>query len=247
MPVGYRTGRKPAIKDVRVPRLSLHSAGLPPPPDFVNRYAAVPMWQMLGNDQFSDCVEAAVLHLIYQQACYANPGAAPIPTDAEAFTFYGKATGFDPNNPATDQGSYVLGPGGVMQYWLTNGVVCGGVLNRPVSFLQITKPSTLEWRQALASFGNVLLGIKLPERIVAADTIPFVWDDPSGPMAGLHEILGVGYQDVAGERLYDIISWGARYRITETCLLALIDEVVTVVDDPSPSLLADMALLRSEA
>jgi hypothetical protein len=246
MPVGFKTGRKPAVKDARIPRLSLHATGLPMPPQNVNKYAAVASWGMLLNDQYSCCVEAAILHLAYQSACYLTPGLAAPPTDAECAAFYSAATGWNPAFPASDQGTYVLGAGGAAVYWATKGVVCGGRLDRPAGILQITKPAPQEWRQGLAAFGNLLIGIRLPNAIADADAVPFVWDNPAPPYAGLHEILCVGYETVANEVLYDCITWGMRVRITETCLLGLIDEVVTIVDDPSPALLIDMAALASE-
>lgn len=266
-PSKLRFGKREARHDHRVPRLSKHAPGLPAPPLQSNWYADIGAWEMLGNDLVGDCVEAAILHQILQITSYVSPGLAPLPTQAEALAFYSAATGYDPtktdadgNNP-TDQGSYVLGPGGVLDYWLKTGVVCGGVLNKPSAFMQITRPNPIEWMQAINTFGSVLLGIQLPEAIVSGDTVPDVWSTSSGPVAGGHEIIAVGYDStVPTEVRFNIISWGARYAATEDFLLAVVDEAVTVFDtaflnklgiNPAGvdqrTLLADMAALQNES
>jgi hypothetical protein len=74
------------------------------------------------------------------------------------------------------------------------------------------------------------LGIRLPMAIAEAEVLPFVWEQASGPVAGGHEILLVGYQEVAGEMLYDLVSWGALYRATGDFLQAVTDEAVCVYD-----------------
>lgn len=226
-----KLGKKPARHDMRVPRMSKHAAGLPPPPAFANWYADVPDWYMLANDRVGNCVEAAVMHVILQQTSYADePIAPPMPTDAEALAFYSAATGYDPTEEGTDQGSYVLGPGGVMDFWFKTGVTCGGVLNKPTAFLSIAQPSPNEWQQAIATFGNLLVGVRLPETIVASEITPPIWFDASGPEAGGHEILIVGYRTTAMGVLYNLVSWGQMYQATEAFLLSVLDEAVTVVD-----------------
>lgn len=257
----YRLGKREARHDMRIPRMSKHAPGLPPPPPSVNWFSDIGDWFLLGNDTVGDCVEAAVMHTILQQTSYAMaPVPPPQPTDAEAISFYSGATGYVPGDASTDQGSFVLGPGGVMEYWLKTGVVCGGVLNRPTGFLQITQPSPHEWRQALSSFGNLLVGLQLPEAIVSSDVTPEVWSHHTGPVAGGHEVLLVGYQTTSHGTLYDLVSWGQLFKATEAFLLAVADEVVTVVDTAFMNLKgvdaagidlaaleADMATLRDEA
>lgn len=259
MPMDLRLGKLPARKDTRIPRMSRHGAVLPPPPASANWYAEVEDWGMLGNDQVGDCVEAAVMHAVLMMTSYAQaPDKPPMPTTAEALSFYEQATGYNPADPNTDQGSYVLGDGGVMDFWFKNGIMCGGILNKPTAFLQITRPHTVEWKQAISIFGNLLIGLNVPESLMEADTVPMLWSDPTGPSAGGHEILLVGYQSTRMGTLYDLISWGQHYRATENFLLSVYDEAVTVVDPAfmnvkglTPSGLtadamgADMAMLRA--
>lgn len=225
-------GKREAVLDHRVPRLMVQAGGLPPPPAESNWYAGVPEWGMLANDRAGCCVDAAILHMIWQQRCYTGAPNPP-PTDEEALAFYSANTGYDPSDPLTDQGSYVLGPNGALQYWLTHGVTCGGVPNHPAAFMQVHVTVPMQWRRAIHYFGSAMIGLRLPESIAAGPEVPFVWRDPSGPVAGGHEVLAVGYQTVGTDVLYDIVSWGARYRVTEAFLLGCMDEIVCVYDRES--------------
>lgn len=260
MPAPVRLGKREALHDPRIPRLSRHAATLARAPAASNWWATVSDWKVLGNDTCGDCVQAAMLHLIYQQASYTSPGLAPVPTEAEAVAFYSATTGYIPGNAATDQGTYVLGAQGAMARWFQDGVVCGGVKNHVTSFLQITRPEPEEWRVAISLFSNLLIGLQLPRSIVDGDTVPYDWADPTGPIAGGHEVLVVGYQTLPSGVYYDLISWGQHYVASEAFLLQVVDEAVTVLNpaflnavgaDPvgldQETLLADMEALRAEA
>lgn len=225
-----KLGKRPARHDARVPFFSRHGAIMPMPPASSNWYADVATWEMLANDQVGDCVFAAILHLILQQESYTMAPAKPaLPTDAEAIAAYSAVTGYVPGNPATDQGTYMLGAGGAMAYWASHGITCGGVLNKPLAFLQVGK-NPVEYRQAISTFSNLLVGIQLPEAIVSPDVVPDVWRDFSGPVAGGHEILLVGYETLPSGVYYDLVSWGSLYRCTEEFLLRVIEEAATVLN-----------------
>jgi hypothetical protein len=228
MPVTVKLGKKSPQADHRIMRMSKVSSQLPAPPADTNWYAEIANWYMLGNDTVGDCVEAAVLHCIEQFSTYS--GQPLIPDEAEAMSFYEAATGYTPTNSATDQGSYVLGNGGVIEFWNTKGVTCGGKLNKVQSFLQIVHKNVTEWQQGIFLFGGMLTGVQLPEVIVSGDTVPSVWQDFSGPVAGGHEIWINGYETLNSGRYYDLVSWGQQYKATEEFLLHVIDEAVVVVD-----------------
>ena len=236
MPVNLKLGRRPAVLDVRVPFLRDVTTikQLPPAPAWANWYAGEPSWPMLGNDSVSDCLQAAIGHAVQQFRTYTRDAEFPMPTDAEAVAFYSASTGYNPADPTTDQGSYVMGPNGVMQYWATKGAMFGGTLSKVQAYVQVHKTTNAEqWRQAIHYFGGLLVGISLPQSILAADTVPYVWEDASGPIAGGHEIWVCGYQQVAGQWYFDFISWGARYRATQAFLDAVTDEAVAVYDTES--------------
>jgi hypothetical protein len=224
----YKLGKREAVDDPRVPRLSqLGGTNLPQPPTGVIWYAAVGEWGMLGNDYAGDCVEAGGLHALLQMSTYA--GKPIVPSTEDAINWY-KATGFVPGDESTDQGSYVLGPDGMIPYWHTTGIRAAGQHNKLCSFAQIKRKNATEWCQGIWLFGGVLLGLALPEAIVSGPEIPYVWSNFSGPTAGGHEIWVNGYQMDGSRRMYDLISWGGRYRATEEFLMNVVDECVIIVD-----------------
>lgn len=225
----YRLGRKAAITDHRVARLSRVGSGLADPPPSANWYADVIDWGMLGNDQVGDCVVAFGMHYVYQQLRYLSQDKAAIPTTAEAIANYSAIGGYDPADPETDAGLAVMGPGGLIEYWTRTGLLCGGEIHKLTNVVQITRPNPKEWRQAISLFGGMGVGVRLPESIMEADDVPFLWSDPSGPIAGYHEMFLVGYETMNGHTYYDCITWGTRVRLTEAWLQSQFDEGVAVL------------------
>ena len=212
---------------------------------------------MLGNDVAGDCVEAAILHCIMQQDAYLTPGAGLVATDDEALGFYSALTGYDPNNPNSDNGSMVMGPQGAMQYWCSHGVTAGGKLNKASVYLATDAHNPVQIQQAVDIFGSALVGIDFPIQLLSQPIVPFIWDDVSGPREG-HEVLVVGYDTIGTLVMYDLVSWGQMFRIPEPALLQIIEEAVAVYDRasldargvnaagvPEATLLADMAALRA--
>lgn len=258
MPLPFRLGKMPHLPDNLVPRMAAFSSKLPPPPLNSNWYADVPEWRMLGNDMVGDCVEAFALHYIMQQSAYANPGHGLIASDDEALALYSAVTGYNPAYPSTDNGTVVLGRGGMMQYWASHGVVCGGVTTKASAYIAVDIRNTKEIMQAVHIFGGVGLGFRVPARIMEADSVPFVWDNPNGPYVGGHEVLICGYETVAGNLLFDFITWGQRCRMTLHFLQVAADEAVAVYDPISlnargvnasgldgPTLIADMRAIHT--
>jgi hypothetical protein len=191
----------------------------------VNWYADVGTWGMLGNDSVGDCVPAAIMHCLQQISTYA--GKPLNPSDDEAIALYSAVTGYNPDDPASDQGTYVMGPGGAMEWWHTHGVTCGGKQCKLESYLQITRINPTEWRQAIAIFGGILVGLSLPANVLASGLPPFLWNNPGGPVDGGHEVWVNGFTTTShGYRTYDTVSWGGRYRLTEDFLEKTVAEVV---------------------
>jgi hypothetical protein len=222
-------GKREARHDHRLPHFSLVTA-FPDPPDSSNWYADVPEWGELGNLDVGDCVVAAAMHCIMQGSAYANPGKGLIGSTSEAIASYSAIGGYVRGNLATDQGLFVAGPGGLLEYWAKNGLPVGGVVSKPSGIMQLQLGATMRWKQAISTFGGVMFGMQLPQNVVASADTPFVWNNPNGPSAGGHEVYAVGYQKVANIVLYDLISWGQRYRATEEFLEAVVDEAFCVYD-----------------
>jgi hypothetical protein len=79
-------------------------AQLPVAPDSFD-YTAIAktaLSDILGNDTLGDCTAAGAAHII--DSVTAGAGDAAVMTRDQAVAFYSLSTGYDPNNPASDQG-----------------------------------------------------------------------------------------------------------------------------------------------
>jgi hypothetical protein len=186
------------------------TAPLPEPPREANLDAVgLADQNMFGNDRYGDCAIAGPGHetLFWER----HNGRPPAPiTDADILRMYSDVTGFDPNDPSTDQGSVVAD---VVKYRRTHGLVdSAGTVHKIAVGLGLAH-STLEVRQAISLFDVVGLGIQVPQSLM--DTVQAggdVWDVPDGgsEIIGGHYIAGIAYDR---DYLY-VISWGKVYRMT---------------------------------
>jgi hypothetical protein len=225
-------GKKAAVADPRVPKFSMVQKRLPAAQPS-NWYAAVGNWQVLANDDHSCCVQAAIFHALLQFSTYA--GSPITPLDADVLKLY-EQQGYVPGDPTTDNGSYVLGPTGVLPYWHTTGIMCNGKLNKLTAFFHIEDTNPESWKQGISIFAGNMIGMQLPEYIVGPVETPYVWDvQGSGPTAnaGGHEVWEDGWFIEVGEGLYEFVSWATRFRMTEAFKLRYVDEAVTIYDRAS--------------
>lgn len=232
-PHSYKLGKREARHDMRLPMLTKHAPDLPPPPPSSNWYAAIAEVDMLGNDLWGCCVEATACHFLEEIALYINPGKPLKVSTAECLAIYSQITGFNPNagppgsNP-TDQGTYVLGPGGMLEYWIKNGITVGGKLNKLTNGMRVDIKNTTQVKQAIHLFGGVLMGATM----VASDLQqPFMWDLRNGPVEGGHEFLVNGYETLPHGTVYDLETWDGHRRMSEAWMLAAADEAVVVYNE----------------
>jgi hypothetical protein len=226
-----RMGGKPPVHDPRVPPMSarMNLATLPPPPLFANWYAAqaaggVPL---LGNGHVSNCVQCSVTHYLATVSRYVHPTAPLIPSEAETIAMYSAVTGYDPNNPATDRGTYFLGSQGMVQYWAQHGVTVGGVLNKISGAVTVDFTNRIRLKQAVALFGYVFTAAQMREADMNAS---FVFNIGTSPIVGYHEFLICGYNVIAGSIYWDIMTWEGMFRATDAWVTQAVRECVVVLD-----------------
>jgi hypothetical protein len=226
-------GKKAAVVDPRVPKFSMVQKRLVAPAPSANWFAAVGEWGVLANNNYGCCVQAMCFHALLQFSTYAE---APItPLDSDVLKLY-EQQGYVPSDPTTDNGSYVLGPTGVLPYWHTTGIMCDGALNKLTAFLQISETNPDAWKQAIFTFGGIGIGMNLPKYIVEPQETPYVWDVQGGvpaATAGGHEVWSDGYMTEVGEDLFEFVSWGERFRMTKAFMLQYVDETVVLYDRAS--------------
>lgn len=227
-------GKLPAVHDPRMARLKdiLITA---PNTSAMNWRADLPDSgiPMLGNDVAGCCVFATAFHYIQLAAIYALKPLPQEPTADECLMPYSAVTGYDPtqtqpdgSNP-TDKGTVVMGPGGLVEYWIKTGLVCGGVRNMLTSAatVDIHNPDEL---QAALKLGPVLMGSSLTQANVDAD---FMWTYGQ-PFIGGHETLLTGCEIISsGKAYYDIVTWDGERRADDDFMARSADEAVVVLDD----------------
>ena len=213
--------RQAACHDARTLRFSTYAKELPPIPAAIAWGAAVKDWPMLGNNRFGDCAFAGAAH-IEQQFAGAN-GKSFVPAEADVLNDYSAVTGFDPDKPYTDRGTFLLD---ALNYWRKTGV-CGG--RKIDAYVMAKHDDPDQIRAAIYLFGAAYVGVQLP--MSAFDQK--VWDiqgsmfnpDNKPGSAGGHCVCLVGY-DADGPIC---ITWGQVKRMTWRWWLQYADEAYACV------------------
>ena len=218
----FRGGKLPPRRTVGIPALGDFL-------DIATTWPAVPSqgWEfavpasalsVLGNDQYGNCAEAGALHLIQAQSF--NARGALIPTTQDALNLYTAVTGFNPNDPSTDQGTVLTD---LLTYWLKTGITIGSSLHKIVGYASLDISSLSQMRYASYTFGGSYLGINCPQQC-EQDTSNWNFS-PGLPIAGGHCIIEAGEGSAGGK----IGSWGLWIPASNGFLLSYLDEGYIVV------------------
>ena len=188
---------------------------------------AVPQDEMsvLGNDQYGCCAEAGAYGLAQIQSNNSNASDPIVPTTEEVLALYTAVTGFNRNDPSTDQGTVLTD---LLTYWQKTGFeVTHRSGRKGVSqivgwaSLDISSFALLRW--AGYTFGGNYLGIQCPQQC-EDDTSN--WNFAPGlPIAGGHCIDQVGEGSLGGR----MRSWGLFIPASAGFMGAYIDEGYIVV------------------
>jgi hypothetical protein len=115
-------------------------------------------WGMLGNDNYGDCVFAGAAHetMLWNKEC----GKDVVFNESAVLSDYSAVTGFDPNDPYTDQGTDMKQ---AASYRRKTGIVdANGVRHKIAAYLSIDPGNIQEHYVALYLFGAVGIGILFP-------------------------------------------------------------------------------------
>ena len=118
-----KLGKLPRRHDPRTLKMARYLApALPAPPARVDYTHGATDWGMMLNDQLGDCTIAAVGHAI--QAWTLNAGSRVDVADSTVQLYYEKWDGYNPADPATDQGGVELD---VLNNWRQQGFAGHGL------------------------------------------------------------------------------------------------------------------------
>lgn len=202
-----KLGKLPAVKNSVSLRLRdyLSLVKLPTAPLTVDHEHAMLDWQMLGNDQYGDCVWAGAGHETMMWT--KNAGHEVEVTTGDVLAAYTAVTGFNPNDPNTDQGTDVAK---AAKYRRKTGLLTAEGRHKVQAYLSITPGNREELKQAIYLFENVGIGWQLP----ASAQQQFLNGEPWEVVAG-SQIEGGHYTPAIG---YDanfvyIVTWGKVQRV----------------------------------
>lgn len=236
-----RLGKLPAKHDPRTLKLAAYlPAELPPIPAEHAWSPGVDGWPMFRNDTVGDCTCAGAAHQVRTWTGNEKPPAIAL-SDADVLAMYSAVTGYDPADPESDQGAYLLD---VLKYWRATG--CAG--HKIGAFAQVPLKQELV-KAAIYLFGGVYVGLLLP--ITAQSQA--VWDVETTAGDGQPGSWGghcVAIVDYDNEGL-TCATWGELRRMTWAFFATYCDEAYAIIspdwiqDGQSPSGL-NMAALQSD-
>lgn len=128
---------------------------VPTPPttvDWTNRIPSSAL-DILGNGDYGDCVEAASYHALQSLT---NDGV--VPTADEALGWYSTLTGFNPNNPNTDQGTDIPT---ALDWWMRNALP--GTNSQLGAYFSVDVNDQAQQALALQLGGVLIIGFNCPQ------------------------------------------------------------------------------------
>lgn len=159
--------------------------------DYASKLSA---WQMLGNDQYGDCVAVAWANVIRLVTSFLSK--EEYPDQQEVFDVYKTQ---NPNFPTDDNGMDIQT---LLEYLHGTAGPDGRKL---VAFAQVdvTNPDEVEAAQAI--FGAPILGFNVQSHNMSEFDLGNTWTyDPSDSIAGGHAVLMGGYDTAMG---YRFVTW----------------------------------------
>lgn len=226
----HATGLKPTPAKKRQFSLKRYTTPilLPKIPATFGHYEQLYSQQLgvLGNDLWGDCVPAGAAHIV--MAWHAEQNKAVRFSMQAVLADYGFVTGFDPSNPASDQGTSV---GDYAAYWRKTGIKDGdGHVHFLAAYLDLTTKGVDEINAACYLFGAVGLGLALPAIAMDQFNNDEPWDIPQNGTsedAGLHFVVLLGFDGT----YYYVATWGQVQRMTPAFLRVYLAEAMAFLSE----------------
>jgi hypothetical protein len=196
-------------------------ANLPKVPASFGYGRAVTDWGMLGNDQYGDCVFAGSGHetMLFAETTHGVSG-MPRFDDQSVLSDYSAVTGFTPDDPDTDQGTYVRE---ALDYRRKTGVTDATGQRHKIAGYVALEPGNWEQLMQAAYIGLAVgIGIEFPESAMTQFNHQQMWSVVAGA-----QIEGGHYVPVTGRTSLDnigVITWGRRQGMTRAFYTKYCDE-----------------------
>lgn len=177
-------------------------------PTAPNKEIAVNLnWQMLGNDTVGDCVFAGAGHetmLLNNEA-----GKAVFFSDQSVLSDYSAVTGYNPNDPNSDQGTDMQV---AASYRKKTGVIdSNGIRHKVGAYLALRVSDKAQLKQAVYLFAAVGIGFRFPRSAMSQFNAGKPWAVVSrSPIEGGHYVPAIGYDS---KYIY-VVTWGRLQKMT---------------------------------
>ena len=216
--IHYKLGKTAPRHDSRTLKFESYITGaLPPTPAAIDWTGKVPDFLMLGNNSVGNCTCASLAHC--EMLWTSQSTVELVPTTQQVLDLYSAITGYNPQDPNSDQGANVLD---VLNYWRNTGF-----LNHKIqAYVQINPRNTAHVKAAVDLFGAVYTGIQVPSRAQDQFSNGQPWDDINpDEIEGGHAIPLVAYDP----NYITCVTWGAKQKISYPWLAKYMDECYAVL------------------
>jgi hypothetical protein len=226
--MAYGLGKLPAKEDPRTLRLSKYAVALPTPTKIFGFGGLYDDWGMLSNSKTGDCVFAGAAHetMLWNKL----RGGVDVPmSDKTTLEDYSQVTGYDPKNPSTDNGTYMID---ALKYRKATGVRDANEGRHKIAaFLQLDTGNFAQAIQAAYVFGVVGMGFEVPATIWDQFDNGEYWDvtDPNAEIIGGHYVPIVGSRNSAARAT--VITWGRRQQLTKRFYETYSDEAYVMLSE----------------
>lgn len=196
---------------------------LPPAPrTFGHETTIAPKgWGMLGNDSVGDCVFAGAAH---ETMLWTAERGTPAQFDeAHVISDYSAVTGYNPNDPSSDQGTDVRA---ALSYRRKTGILdARGSRHKIGAFLALEPGNHVHLYEALYLFGAVGIGIEVPTSAMDQFDGGKVWSVVHGA-----NIEGGHYIPLVARRTHlECVTWGQVQGMTDAFYAKYCDEAWAIL------------------
>ena len=227
-PVDLKLGKKPAVPE-QFPKLKFRNYAnlsvLPTPPvNFGHDDLVKNPWGMLGNDKYGCCAIAGPGHQI--MLWNAEAGRQLIFSDQNTLADYSAITGFNANDPTTDQGTAV--PDMCKYFKITGLLDAAGIRHKVGAYLEIEKGNVEEHLTACYLFGSVGIGVQFPASAMSQFNSHQPWTVITGSQVdGGHYIPQVSRRS----GVWNIVTWGSNQLMEDDFFVKYNDESVVFLSE----------------
>ena len=209
-----KLGKQPAAPRPTDFKFSQFAAGiqLPSVPSRFGHGTAYSDWKMLGNDQYGDCVWAGAAHehMLLNKVIHQTDVSFD---NTSVLGDYSAATGFEPNDPNTDNGTDVHQ---ALDYRRKVGIAdTKGTRHKIGAYVSLDPKNWENLEQAAYIFGAVGIGFDFPASAMDQFNAGEPWDYvPGSKLDGGHYVPVVGSLHAADQA--SAITWGKRQVFTSS-------------------------------